>query len=72
MSHLSTIWDPSINFPLRERASRTGELILIKIAHALPYKLKYRVYIDFAVMHLRDDDVVPDVGMTEILQRATK
>jgi hypothetical protein len=70
MTRLRTIWDPSINFALRERINRTSEWGLIKIAHALPYKLRYRVYIDFAVEHLQPDDIVPAVGMTEILQRA--
>jgi hypothetical protein len=67
---LSTALDPTINFTLRERANRIGEMALIWVAHALPYRLKYRVYIDFAVTHLRDDDIVPEVGMTEILRRA--
>lgn len=71
MSHLSVIWDPKINFSLRERVHRTGEWALISVAHRLPYRLKYRVYIDFAVSHLKDDDVVPEVRMTEILERAT-
>jgi len=67
---LTTILDPRLNFSATERIQRLQELALISLAHRLPYALRYRVYIDFAVQHLRPDDVVPDVRMTEILQRA--
>jgi hypothetical protein len=70
MVRLSTILDPTINFSLRERVTRINEWAIMKIAHSLPYKIKYWAYIDFAVQHMRDDDIVPEVGMTEILNRA--
>jgi hypothetical protein len=62
--------DPTINFTLGERVHRVGEALLISLAHRLPYRLRYRVYIDFAVQHLRPDDVVPEVRMLEILDRS--
>jgi hypothetical protein len=67
---LRFILNPKINYTLAERARRVGEWALIEVAHRLPYRLRYRVYIDFAVEHLRDDDIVPEVGMLEILGRA--
>ena len=69
---LRTILDPTINFSARERVNRLGEWALIQVAHRLPYRLKYQVYIDFAVQHLRPDDVVPEVRMTEILERSQR
>jgi hypothetical protein len=67
---LRFILNPKINYTLAERARRVGEWALIEVAHRLPYRLRYRVYIDFAVEHLRDDDIVPEVRMLEILGRA--
>jgi hypothetical protein len=67
---LRTALDPTINFAPRERVSLVGEALLISLAHRLPYRLRYRVYIDFAAEHMRDGDVVPDVRMLEILERA--
>jgi hypothetical protein len=70
--NLRTALDPTINFTLKERVNRVGESLLISLAHRLPYALRYRVYIDFAVEHMRDDDIVPEVRMTEILQRSRR
>lgn len=67
---LTTIWNPVINFTIRERLHRTVEWTARVVAHRLPYRVRYWAYIDFAVKHLHDDDVVPEVGMTEILRRA--
>jgi hypothetical protein len=70
MSQPRVILDPRINFTLRDRAHRMGEWAVRSLVHRLPYRVKYWAYIDFAVSHLRDDDIVPEVGMTEILGRA--
>jgi hypothetical protein len=67
---LTTIFDPTINFTPRERVNRLGEWAVRSVAHHLPYRIRYWAYIDFAVQHLRDDDVVPEVTMGEILKRA--
>jgi len=66
---LTTIWTLR-GMSLRERLNRTGELVLIKIAHHLPRRLAYRSYIDTGVRHIRDDEVVPEVTYMDILQRA--
>lgn len=65
---LTTIWTmPAMS--VREKFRRTGEVALIAIAHRLPRALAYRSFIDTGVRHLRDDEVVPEVRFTEILER---
>lgn len=67
----TTIWTmPGMS--LRERVRRTNELALIKLAHALPDALKYRVYIDVGAANIRTDEIVPDVTYCTILQRASR
>ena len=64
---LTTIWTLK-GMPLRERFNRTGELMLIKLAHHLPRKLAYRSFIDTGVRYM-GNDVVPDVRYMTILER---
>lgn len=68
---LATIWTLR-GYPLRERLSRTGELVWLKIAHRLPRRLAYWSFIDSGVRHIRNDEVVPEVHYMEILQRMDK
>lgn len=66
---LTTIWTlPGL--PMRERFSRTGEALLIHLAHRLPRRLAYWSFIDTGVRHIRPDEVVPDVTFTALLERA--
>lgn len=68
---LSTIWTLR-GMSLRERLNRTAELALIKIAHRMPRRLAYRVYIDVGVRNIRSDEVIPEVTYMDILQRADR
>jgi len=65
---LKTIWTmPACT--LREKLHRTGEWSMRGIAHRLPARLKYWVFIDVGAANIRSDEIVPDVRYTEILQR---
>lgn len=67
---LSTVLDPTINFTLGERVSRLGEWAGRKIAHHLPETIKYYAFIDFAAARIHDDEIVPEVTIMEVLERA--
>ena len=66
---MSTIWTLR-GMTLRERLRRTREAFWHSLAHRLPRPLAYWSFIDTGVRHIRNDEVVPDVRYTEILQRA--
>ena len=65
---LTTIWTLR-GMALPERLRRTSEWAVMRIAHRLPRRLAYWSYIDSGVRTMRPDDVVPEVGYTDLLQR---
>jgi hypothetical protein len=66
---LKTIWTiPAMS--LRERLSRTGELVLMTTAHHLPRRLAYWSFIDTGVRHIGDTEEVPAVTYAVLLERA--
>ena len=66
---LTTIWTlPSL--PLRERFNRTAEAFWRGFAHRLPRRLAYWSFIDTGVRHIADNEIVPEVRYTDLLQRA--
>lgn len=67
--NLTTIWDLSINYSLKERFKRTGEWALRKAAHHMPERLAYWVVIDRTAKHIRSDEVVLEVRAMDIVQR---
>jgi hypothetical protein len=69
---LRTIWDPTINYGLRERLGRTGEAFMRGLAHRLPRRLAYWSLIDSGVRYTEPHEVVLDVPFTVVLERAGK
>jgi hypothetical protein len=64
-----TIWTMRA-MSLRERLNRTGEWVLRGVAHRLPRRLAYWSFIDTGVRYIKNDEVVPEVHYTDLLQRA--
>lgn len=70
---LTTIWDPTINFPLQERFYRTWhDWTLPKIAAHVPARLRCWVLITEGVRNIGGSETVPDVPFTVVLNRAGK
>lgn len=65
---LTTIWALR-GMSLPERLRRTGETTIRWAAHRLPRRLAYWSFIDTGARHIRDDEVVPEVTFTTILER---
>lgn len=66
---LKTIWSLP-GMALRERLSRTGEVLWRGLAHRLPRRLAYWSFIDTGVRHVRPSEVVPEVPYMDLLERA--
>jgi hypothetical protein len=65
---LKTIWTmPACT--LQEKLHRTGEWALRGIAHRLPARLKYWVFIDVGAATIGPNETVPSVYYIDVLQR---
>lgn len=56
-------------YPLRERWSRTGEILVREAAARLPKKLAYWSFIIQGTKAIRSDETVPEVTYVEVLNR---
>lgn len=65
---LLTIWTMR-GMSLSERLSRTGEWLLMAVAHRLPRRLAYWSFIDSGVRLIHDDEEVPAVPFVTVLER---
>jgi hypothetical protein len=69
LRELRTIWTlPASN--LLEKVELTEEFAYRTVAHHLPRRLAYWSLIDQGVRHIKEDEVVPEVLFTDLLQRS--
>lgn len=68
---LRTIWTLP-DMALCARLHSTEEALWLWLAHRLPRRLAYWSFIDTGVRLIRDDEVVPEVRYTDLLERASR
>lgn len=68
---LRTIWTlPGL--PLAERLDRTADTLCLRLAQRFPKRLAYWAFVAIGGRAMRPDDIVPEVGYSELFNRMSK